>query len=189
MLKELISSRPKRKLLAIFLANPDEKFYMRQLQRLAGEPIRAIQREIPKLEKIGLIKAEASGRVKNYIVNKKCPIFDELKRIIMKTVAVGDKIKELIKDTKDIRWAFVYGSVAENSEDVKSGIDLMIIGEVDEVTLNKKIRQIESKISRTVNYSLMSVKEFKKKSRSKNAFLQRVLKGKKINLVGSLDEI
>ena len=189
MLKELISSKTKRKLLTVFLTHPDEKFYLRQLARLTFEPVGAIQRELPKLERIGLIESEYGARTKNYVVNKKCPIFEELKRIILKTTACGDEIKKLIKNTKEIRYAFVYGSVAENTEDLKSDIDLMVIGDIDEVKLNKKVDEIESKISRTINYTLLAPAEFKKKLKSKNTFLRRILGGERIELIGSMDEI
>lgn len=189
MLKELISSRPRRKLLAIFLTHPQEKFYLRQLQRLTTEPVMAIQRELPKLEKMGLVESEFSGRTKNYFVNRKCPIFEELKQIVLKTVALGEQIKSLIKDTKNIRYAFIYGSFAKAEEDLKSDIDLMAIGDIDEVKLHKRVREIESKIARTINYNLMSAEEFKRKLEEKNAFLQRVLREKKIDLIGSQDEI
>jgi len=189
MLKELITSRPRRKLLVIFLTHPEEKFYLRQLQRLTGEPIMAIQRELPRLEKMGLVESEFSGRGKNYFVNRKCPVFEELKQIVLKTAAIGKQIKSLIKNMKNIRYAFIYGSVAKAEEDLKSDIDLMVVGDIDEVKLHKKIQGIESKIARTINYNLMSVEEFRRKLKEKNAFLQRILKEKKINLIGSQDEI
>ena len=90
MLKELISSKTERKLLTMFLTQPDSKFYLRQLARLTNEPVGALQRELPRLEKIGLIQSEYNGRVKNYIVDKKCPLFEELKSIILKTAEAGD---------------------------------------------------------------------------------------------------
>lgn len=189
MLKELISSKPRRKLLVIFLTHPHEKFYLRQLQRLTGEPVMAIQRELPKLEKMGLVESEFSGRTKNYFVDTKYPVFEELKQIVLKTVAFGEQIKSLIKNTKNIRYAFIYGSVAKGEEDLKSDIDLMVVGDIDEVKLQKKVREIESKITRTINYNLMSVEEFRKKLEEKNAFLERVLREKKIDLIGSQDEI
>jgi len=189
MLEYLISSKAKRKLISLFLTHPEEKFYIRQLERLISEPIGAIQRELPKLEKMGLIKSEVSGGRKNYLLDKTCPIKEELRSIVLKTIAVGERIRGLIKKTKDIKYAFIYGSVAKGEEDIKSDIDLMVIGNIDEIRLQKKIQQIESEISRTINYSLMSVEEFKKRLNEKEPFLMRILKGKKIEVIGSEDEI
>ncbi len=189
MLKYLISSRPKRKLLSLFLIHPEEKFYIRQLERLISEPIGAIQRELPKLEKMGLIKSEISGRRKNYFLDKACPIKEELKSIMLKTIAVGERIRELIKKAENIKYAFIYGSIAKGEEDLKSDIDLIVIGNIDEIRLQKKIQQIESEISRTINYSLINIEEFKKRVKAKEPFLIRILREKKIEIIGSEDEI
>jgi predicted nucleotidyltransferase len=189
MLEYLITSKTKRKLLLLFLTHPEEEFYIRQLEKLISEPIGAIQRELPKLEKMGLIKFEISNGRKIYFLDKACPIKEELKSIIFKTIAIGDRIKELIKNTKDIKYVFIYGSVAKGQEDINSDIDLMVIGNIDGVRLQKKIQQIESEISRTINYTLMSEEEFKKRLTEKEPFLMKILKGKKIEIVGSKDEI
>ena len=189
MLKYLISSRPKRKLLSLFLTHPEEKFYIRQLERLVSEPVGAIQRELPKLEKMGLVKFEIGNGRKNYFLDKTCPIKEELKSIILKTIALGERIKELIKKTKNIKYAFIYGSVAKGEEDIKSDIDLMVIGNIDEIKLQEKIQQIESKISRTINYTLMNIEEFKKRLNEKEPFLMRILRDRKIEIIGSENEI
>ena len=116
-------------------------------------------------------------------------IKEELKSIILKTIALGERIKELIKKTKNIKYAFIYGSVAKGEEDIKSDIDLMVIGNIDEIKLQEKIQQIESKISRTINYTLMNIEEFKKRLNEKEPFLMRILEDKKIEIIGSENEI
>jgi len=58
-------------------------------------------------------------------------LFPELKRIILKTEAVGDKLREALSALDDIRAAFIYGSTARGTELASSDIDLMIIGDVD----------------------------------------------------------
>lgn len=189
MLEELISSKARRKVLTLFLTHPKEKFYIRQIEKLINEPVGAIQRELPKLEKMGLLNSEYSGRVRYYSVDRSCPIFEELKHIVLKTAAVGEWIKKIIRKEKDIRCAFIYGSVAQNEEDIKSDIDLMVIGSIDDIRLHKKIQEIESAISRTINYNLMDLAEFRNRIRKKDAFLKRVLKGRRIDLIGNPNEL
>ncbi len=57
----------------------------------------------------------------------------------------------------------------------------MIIGEMDSVKLHSKIGKIEDKINRTINYILIKEEDLKAK---RTAFLNRVLKEKKIFLIG-----
>jgi len=65
----------------------------------------------------------------------------------------------------------------------------MVIGNIDEIKLQEKIQQIESKISRTINYTLMNIEEFKKRLNKKEPFLMRILEDKKIEIIGSENEI
>jgi len=65
----------------------------------------------------------------------------------------------------------------------------MVIGNIDEIKLQEKIQQIESKISRTINYTLMNIEEFKKRLNEKEPFLMRILRDRKIEIIGSENEI
>jgi len=186
MLESLIRSKTARKVLTIFITNPDEKFYIRQLERLIKEPVSAVSRELQKLENSGLLSSKDGAHVKYYWVNKDYPIFDEIKKIILKTQGLGDKLRELINNVPGIKLAFIYGSVAKGEEKAASDIDLMIIGDIDSVRLHSKIGEIEDIIKRAINYNLMNEKDFKNR---KTEFIKRVLKEKKIFLIGGEGEL
>ena len=186
MLESIIRSKATRKVMGLLFSNPDKKFYIRQLERLSGEPVNAVQRELKSLEKSGILLSKEEGRVKYFWVNKKNPIYVELKRIILKTQSMGDSLRKLFKDISGIKIAFIYGSVAKDEENITSDIDLMIIGGMDSVKLHSEINRIEDRIKRTINYTFMSEKEFKSK---KTDFIKRTLKGKKIFLIGDRNEL
>jgi len=186
MLKGLIRSKVTRKVLAVLFTNPSQRFYMRQLERIIGEPINAVRRELRILENSQLLLSKEEGNVKYYWVNKRNPIFEDLKRIILKTQALGSNLRDLFKNVSEISVAFIYGSVAKNEENIASDLDVIIIGNIDGVKLHSEISQIEDKIKRTINYNHISLKEFRMK---KTAFLKRVIKEKKIFLVGNKDDL
>ena len=50
MLRDLIVSKVRIKLLQTFLGNPKEIFYVRQLVRAVGEEINAVRRELARME-------------------------------------------------------------------------------------------------------------------------------------------
>lgn len=186
MLEILIRSKTARKVLTIFITNPDKKFYIRQMERLIDKPVSAVRRELKKLESSGFLLSKEEARVKFYWVNKAYPILDEIRRIVLKTQGLGDRLRELIKKTPGIKAAFIYGSVAREEEKASSDIDLMIIGDIDSVKLHSEISKIEDRIKRTVNYCLMNEKDFRNK---KSAFISRVLKDKKIFLIGQENDL
>jgi len=102
MLKQLFSSRVRVKLLTIFLTNPDARFYTRELSRLLEESPYAVQRELYRLESIGLLKAEHEANIKYYTVDKRCPIYPELKNIILKATGMGDTLREVLAGLVDL---------------------------------------------------------------------------------------
>lgn len=186
MLDSLVKSKTARKILTIFITNPDNRFYIRQLERLVKEPVSAVRRELQKLEHTGFLISKEEANLKYYSVNKRYPIFEEIKNIVLKTQGLGDAIRELIKKTPGIKIAFIYGSVAKGEEKAASDMDLMIIGNIDSVRLHSKINEIESRINRTINYSLINEKDFKNK---KTDFMKRILREKKVFLIGEEDEL
>ncbi len=189
MLESIIGSKTRTKILALFLLNSDRKFYVRELARKTGGNINSVRRELQKLESVGLLKSEREGNLKYYAVNKKMPIYEELKRMFLKSEGLGQVLKENLGRLGEVKFAFVYGSFARGKEQLKSDIDLMIVGEVDEKLLIPVIRKLEERLSREINYTLLSPAEFKSRVRKKDPFLNEVLRGKKIKLIGEPDEI
>ena len=159
---------------------------MRQLERLTGLQINAVRRGLKKLESSGFLLSKEEGNVKYFWINTKNPIYKEMKSIMFKTQIIGDHLKDLFQKTPDIIAAFIYGSVAKGEENTLSDIDLMVIGVIDAQKLHSKISKIEDKVKRTINYTLISEGEYKAK---KTDFIKRVLKGKKIFLIGSENDL
>jgi len=185
MLKALITSKVKRKLLALFFANPEDEFYIRQLSRKLDEETNAIRRELLMLENAGILISRAEGNLKLYKVNRNSPVFNELKGIILKTEGLGTILRQELKD-KGILFAFIYGSYAEGRERKGSDIDLMVIGDVPVDKFNRIISELERKIGRDINYLIYPEKEFIKKLSS--GFIRDVVNGKKIMIIGEEDE-
>jgi len=189
MLEQLFSSRVRVKLLTTFLTNPDARFYTRQLERLLRESVYAIQRELRRLEAIGLLEAQPEANIKYYAVNKDFAIYPELKNIILKTTGVGDVLREGLAGLGTVQQAFIYGSVAAGDENGLSDIDLMIVGKVDLMRLSSAISHLEDSIGREINYVVYERGELKRKLQEGDVFLSNVESGPKIMLIGCEDEL
>ncbi len=187
MLETLITSRVRRKVLALFLLNPEKEFYGREVARRTEENAHAVSVELGRLESSGLLKSRASARLKYYSANKGYPIYEELKRIMIKTEGIGDLLRKGLGAAEELKFAFIYGSFAKGEERAGSDIDLMIVGEIQPSKLNRMIRALERQIGRDVNYSIYPVNEFV--ARRKEGFIQDILRSKKIMLIGREDEL
>jgi DNA-binding transcriptional ArsR family regulator len=61
ILETLFSSTARVQILDLFLQNPGSQFYQREIERQTGQPIRAVQREVERLEGVGLLRRSAEG--------------------------------------------------------------------------------------------------------------------------------
>ena len=179
----------KRKILALFFLNPDQEYYFSEVIRLTRTRQGVIQRELKTLAEAGILNAEKRGRQKFYSVNRKHPIFQDLRNIIFKTFGVIGKIREALEPLgKKIKVAFVYGSFARGEEVSGSDLDLFVVGSIRLDEIVSILSTVEQAISREINPTLFSDTEFKSKWSKKNHFLKSVAKTEKEFIIGSEDE-
>ena len=189
-LEELFSSQARVAILKLLLLSGGRRFYLREIATLTDQPVRAVQRELPKLERIGLVGHTVSGNRKYYEVNRDCPIFGELKSIFLKTVALGDALRDHLDQAKgSIRVAFIYGSYARGEESLASDVDLFVVGTIDAMELSTALAPARAELSREINPVQMTPDEFRGKVASGNHFVLSLLEGPKTFLVGNAEDL
>ncbi|MDW3229786.1 MAG: nucleotidyltransferase domain-containing protein, partial [Acidobacteriota bacterium] len=188
VLNELFSSKTRVEVLKLFLFNPDNSFYQRQISHLTNQPIRGVQREVEKLCKIGLLEKSIQGNRIYYKVNRNNPIFEDLKNIFFKCEGIAEALKENLQGRK-IDFCFIYGSYARGEESLLSDIDLMLIGDVSSKEISSILSNVRTQLSREINYAIFSSIEFINKARQKDHFICSILQDKKIFIIGTEDEL
>jgi len=183
----LLKTRLRRKLLTYSFTHPDDNYYVRELAGLIDEDVGNLSRELRRLEEEGLYSSFSKGRIKFYSLNKKYPLYKELKRIIFKTEGVEGSLKDLVFRYKGIPFAFIHGSYAKNREKKISDIDLVLIGKSPQNEFTRQIRDLESKLNREINFTFYSKEEFDKERKKQGGFLDVVLRDRIIILKGRLD--
>ena len=179
--------KTRRAVLGLLYARPDETFYLRQITREVQAGQGAVQRELQRLVDAGLLTREARGREIHYRANRACPIFAEVHGLVLKTVGLTDVLRGALTPVQDtLTLAVVYGSQAAGTATAGSDVDLLVVGTVDEIALHKAIGQAEARLARTVNYTLLSAREFLRRRRERGGFVARVLASPVIPIFGSL---
>ena len=179
MIDKLFSSKARVEILKLFLFNPNSEFYQRQISTLTDQPIRGVQREVEKLNSIGLLEKSKQGNRVYYRVNKNFPVMEELKNMLFKSLGIAEALNDSIK-AKGIRFAFIYGSYAEGQASLLSDIDLMVIGDISAKELSNKLSKPKEELMREINYIIFQSDEFMEKVNKKDHFINSVLKEKKI---------
>ena len=116
-LSETLFGKTRRAVLSLLYSHIGDAFYLRQIVRTAGVGLGAVQRELKQLSDAGIIQRTVRGRQVYYQANPQCPVFAELKALVMKTVGIAGIIQAALAPLADrIRIAAIYGSVARTEE-------------------------------------------------------------------------
>src|SRR5205807_7978961 len=129
-LSNALFSKVQQRVLALIFTHPERSFYTSEIVRNVHSGVGAVQRELSKLERSGLICVERIGNQKHYQANQAAPIFEELRGLVEKTVGLTEPIKNSFEPYVDtIKTALVYGSVAKQTDTAHCDIDRMVIGD------------------------------------------------------------
>lgn len=186
---KIFKSKTRKELFRLYFTNPDNEYYLRELERLLDIPVSMIRNELTQLEEAGIFNSKKKGNLVYYSLNKSYPLFEELKSIVFKTIGIQGLLKEIFKKIKGVEVAFIYGSFAKKEEEARSDIALFIIGRIDDSRLIREIRRLEEILKREINYSLFTRDEFKKKIREKDSFIMDILEPPKIFIVGDKSDL
>lgn len=183
----LVNAKIRKNVLTYFFSHPDENYYVREIASIIDENPGNLSRELSKLEKEGLFKSFTRGKSKYYSLCKDYPLYKEIREIIFKTEGVEGSLRNIITKYKDISLALIYGSYAKRSENKTSDIDLIIVGDFPLAEFTHKVRHLESKIGREINFTYYRQEEFEKEKDKTGSFLNLLIKEKIIILKGEVN--
>ena len=156
---------------------PGRGFHLSELRRLTGLGSASLQRELNRLAEAGLVRAERVGNLRRFQANEKSPVYVELVGLTRKTLGIEPLLREALQFlTPDLKGAWVYGSVAKETDTARSDIDLMLVGE--KLTLAKVLKvlvPLEPQLGRKINPTLYTPAEFKRRRAERDSFVNRVL--------------
>lgn len=181
----------KQRVLALLFGQPERRFGMSELIDLAASGTGAVQRELERLVKSGLVSSSAIGRLRTFQANRSAPIFEELAAIIEKTAGIADVVRVALAGLASrISLAILYGSVAKGGATASSDIDILVVADgIQLEELFAALERAEERLGRKVNPTLYNRDDFLRRRRGGNAFLNKVLSGKHVILTGSEDAV
>lgn len=199
MLEHLFGSRTRVKLLSLFLRNPDEPIFVREITRRIGTQINAVRRELANLLKLGLIievveAAEGEdGRKKSrqpglkkkfYKVNPDFRLIKELSDLLLRAqVLYEGRLDQEIPKLGDVRYLAFCGVFVGT----KSAVDIFIVGTINEQALKRLIHDAEKSLGYEMNFTVMSLEDFRYRKDMTDKFLYAILEGPKHVVVDRLN--
>lgn len=205
MLEHLFGSKTRVKLLRLFLRNPAESIFVRELTRRVGTQINAVRRELTNLVKLGMVmetdgpeepvatagKKRPGLKRKYYQLNKNFPLLAELSSLILKAQVLLDRrLDKEIAALGDVRYLAFMGKFVQSGSDTTVGpaLDLFLVGRVDEEAFKKLMTEIEELFGSELNFSILTSDEFRYRKEISDRFLHAILEAPKKVLIDRLHE-
>jgi len=182
MIDALFGSKTRVKLLHLFLNNPGNSFYVREITRLIDEQINSVRRELANMLEVGIITSDSADNKLYYEVNQRYEYYVPFRAIFADKhmEPLGDINNQrswhnIIEELGAVRLAITSGVLVRGST---SPVDLLIVGSPSQVRLKNAVKQIEKVEARELNYSVLSYDEFYYRLSVRDKFITEIINGK-----------
>ena len=169
---------------------PDRAYHLNELRRLTGLGSASLQRELNRLAMAGLVDAQAVGNLRRFQANPRSPVYAELVALTRKTLGTVPVLRDALQPLQpNLQAAWVYGSVAKQTDTARSDIDVMLVG--NDLLLSQVLATLEpaeAQLGRKINPSCYSSQEFERRRAEPDSFVNRVLSQPTLPLIGNAHE-
>lgn len=188
---DALFSKVQQRVLALLFAQPERSFYTSEILRHVDSGVGAVDRELNRLQRCGLVTAEWVGNQKHYRANKEAPVFEDLRGLLEKTVNVTEPLKRSFgRHANGIRSAFVFGSVAKGSDTADSDIDILVIGDdLNYSDLYTAAQEAELTLKRPVHPLFMSSQDWQRHASDDGSVMNKISQSPKLFFIGSESEL
>ena len=190
-LADALFPRVQQRVLGLLFGQPDRRFQSAELIRLAASGTGAAHRQLAGLAAVGLLKVTRGGNQKHYQANRESPVFEELHSLVVKTVGLGDPLRQALQArARDIRAAFVYGSAPKGGDQGAGDINLLVISDrLRPRDLARALHKAQVALARTIHPTVLTVEQWRVRRARGDSFLARMAGQPGTFLIGSDDDL
>lgn len=170
--------------LTLVLPHPGRWFYQREIQRLTGIAYTPVRAALIDLADFGLFKRENRGGRQYYTADKEFFLYEEYKRIVLKTTGLGDHLRWVVrKHPEQIVVAFVYGDYAEGTETTDTPVRLCCVGTIPRKKFDRAVATAGRLTRKRHECLLLTPEEFRARHHAGDPEVAALVRGKKIFVV------
>lgn len=185
---EIRRSATEARLLALLSSMPGQEAHTRDLMRRIGGSPRPVQLALEKLERQGLIESRRVGNLRLWRMDPSHPLYRSLRELYARTVGVAARIAEAFRERRGVEIAFIFGSYARGDDDVRSDVDVFVLGDPEWRTLDELSRKLFDELRREVNFVTYQESDLRRAVEARSHFIETLRQSEKIWIVGDQDE-
>lgn len=187
MIDALFGSKTRVKLLHLFLNNPGQPFYVREITRKIGEQINSVRRELSNMIEVGIITSDSADNKLYYQINQRYEYYVPLRAIfgdgttevkVSSNQTENTSVEEygsMIRAISGLRLVIFAGILVRGST---TPVDIVLVGDVAPIKVKALIKSIEKGEGREINYSVLSYDEFYYRLSVRDRFITEILNSK-----------
>ncbi len=194
MLDAIFNSIPRIKILNALLLSPEKSYSPKQLAIDSGLSVVSIRRELNNLTKFGLIKEEKISKYqadskrqkekKFYSANRDFILYPEMNALITKAqILFSQKFVNDLEKICQLKFLALTGIFTNYLE---AQTDILLVASIPRPIFLKLLQELEKDLGREINFTILSVREFKYREDIMDIFLYHILEGKTLILLDNI---
>lgn len=190
MIDALFGSKTRVKLLHLFLNNPGQSFYVREITRKIDEQINSVRRELSNMLAVGIITSDSADNKLYYQVNQRYDYYMPLRAIftnntndvaqIVPQDSSLDEYSVAIRSISGLRLALAAGILVKGSH---SSVDVLLVGNLPQTKVKSAMSIIEKGEGREINYTVLQYEDFYYRLSVRDRFITEIINGKHMILI------
>lgn len=189
-LADALFSDSQSRVYAWLFGQPERSYHLSELRRLTGLGSASLQRELRRLGDAGLVDSERVGNLRRFRANPSSPVFAELVALTRKTLGTVPLLRDALAPLAPrLQAAWIYGSVARQTDTAQSDIDVMLVGsDLSLGEVMERLMPLEAQLNRKINPTCYTPREFERRRAEPDSFVNRVLAQPTLALIGDAHE-
>ncbi len=181
MLANLLSSKPKSRLVNLFLAHPGRSFSFTELRVTTDAQAKLLTATIKELTKMGFLITHTKEKNKYYQIDKHFVLYPELMSMLrkLKNIPVDLLAKEAAR-IGDCRYVALTGIFAGRP---RTETDVLLVGKVSPGKLGRFLKLAERFAERQVTYTIFTPHEFDYRKINNDRFIKDITENEPVIVV------
>lgn len=183
---DLGRSRTRDAVVRELFSEPHVAFHVRGLARRTGEAVANVHRELRRLERAGWVVRSREGNRVLYRIDEQHPLYDEMQRLVAKTVGVPRVLAAALFDVPGVLYAALVDSGEGPSLGGASPLHILVLaGSMDpSPPLAAALRPAEQWLDRTVTLDVVGAAELRRRAGRGEPAIARLLSKPRTALIG-----
>lgn len=176
-------------LLGLLLLQSDRTWTLDELTTLLKAPASSVHRELGRAVSAGLIRRDHRQRPHLYSTAQDSPGYTPLRELLELTVGLPERLAGALSSVNGVRAAAIHGSWAKGRITPDSDLDVIVITDGDRSSVQRAVRRVGRQIGRQGDASVLSPRDLAAMVAEHNPFLEAILRGPRIDVLGDLDQL